>query len=171
MRFIHDGAGDNAGRKRQSGYGSDRPLISQPVREHTGDNSANSVTGISPLPCRLSVSFTRAIRLDSRHRHMRTARQLPGRGALPPSSFSTIASRRPASTLRLVLPIGIGTALKKTRKEKANENQDERKGWSKKAGCQQPELIVVRRIIRTARQCNENQNECEGGRGWIDIFS
>ncbi len=50
MRFIHDGGGNNTGRKRQSGYGSDRPLISQPVHEHTGYNSANSVTGISPQP-------------------------------------------------------------------------------------------------------------------------
>ena len=48
MRFIHDGGRNNTGRKRQSGYGSDRTLISQHVREHTGYNSANSVTGISP---------------------------------------------------------------------------------------------------------------------------
>jgi hypothetical protein len=36
--FLRTTGGSNTGRKRQSGYGSDCPLISHPVREHTGYN-------------------------------------------------------------------------------------------------------------------------------------
>src|SRR6266852_5352482 len=59
MRFIHYGGDNNTGRKRQGGYGSDRPLISQPVREYTGDKQSEYLSVIKDRKCMTRVFQSR----------------------------------------------------------------------------------------------------------------